>query len=149
MSDRSGNIGLPQHVFAELNMKRQNIYTEKPVDRKYQYSPAVIHKKSGLLFVSGVCGWDAEGSIVAPDDPARQARVAFENLRDILNAAGVAFTDIIWETEYVTDIRQYPQIARIRAEYFPENFPAATLVEVTKLFKTGQLFEIQTIAALE
>ena len=130
-------------------MKRQNIYTEKPVDRKYQFSPAVVHKRSGLLFVSGVCGWDEQGNMVAADDPARQARVAFDNLKDVLAAAGATFADVIWETEYVTDIRNYRDIARVRSEYFPENFPAATLVEVSKLFKPGQVFEIQTIAALE
>ncbi len=130
-------------------MKRRDIYTSKPVDRKYQFTPAVVHRKSGLLFVSGVCGWDAEGNIVAPDNAAKQARLAFENLRDILAEAGAAFSDVLWSTEYVTDIRQYPEIARVRSEFFPNNFPTATLVEVTKLFKPGQLFEIQTIAALE
>jgi len=130
-------------------MKRQTIRTPKPVDGKYQYSPAVVHKRSGLLFVSGVCGWDDEGNILYADDAARQARVAFENLRDILKEAGADFGDVIWETEYVVDMRQYRDIARVRAEFFPDNFPAATLVGVTSLFKPGQLFEIQTIAALE
>jgi 2-iminobutanoate/2-iminopropanoate deaminase len=130
-------------------MKRIDIYTAKPVDRKYQFTPAVVHKKSGLLFVSGVCGWDADGNIVAPDNPAQQARLAFDNLEDILAEAGATFSDVIWSTEYVTDIRQYREIARVRAEFFPNNFPTATLVEVSKLFKPGQLFEIQTIAALE
>ena len=130
-------------------MKRRNIYTDKPVDRKYQFSPAVAHARSGLLFISGVCGWDADGKIVAPDDPAVQARRAFENLKDILAVSNAGLGDVMWETEYVTDIRQYREIARVRAEYFPDNFPAATLVEVTKLFKPGQLFEIQAIAALE
>ncbi len=128
-------------------MKRRDIYTGKPVDRKYQYSPAVVHERSGLLFVSGICGWDETGAILHADHPAKQARVAFENLRDILTVAGCTFGDVIWSTEYVTDIRQYRDIARVRAEYFPDNFPTATLVEVTKLFKPGQLFEIQTIAA--
>lgn len=130
-------------------MKRRNVYTAKPVDRKYQFTPAVVHERSGLIFVSGVCGWDAEGNIVSPDNPAKQARLAFENLRDILTAAGAGFVDVIWSTEYVTDIRQYREIAKVRAEFFPDNFPTATLVEVTKLFKPGQLFEIQAIAALE
>src|SRR5688572_22048195 len=104
-------------------MKRVDVYTDKPVDRKYQFVPAIVHQRSGLLFVSGVCGWDRDGEIVAPGDPAEQARVAFENLGDILKEAGIGFGDIIWSTEYVTDIRQYRDIARVRAKYFPENFP--------------------------
>jgi len=130
-------------------MKRTNIYTDKPVDRKYQYSPAVVHKRSGLLFISGVCGWDRDGNIMHADDVTKQAEVTFENLADILKAAGVGFADIIWETEYVVDMRQYHDIAKVRARYFPDNFPAATLVGASALFKPNQLFEIQAIAALE
>lgn len=130
-------------------MKRHNVYTSKPIDRKYQYSPAVVHKKSGLLFVSGVCGWDQDGTIKHADDAGKQARVAFENLADILKEAKAAFSDVIWETEYVVDMRQYRDIAKVRSEFFPDNFPAATLVGVHSLFKPGQLFEIQVIAALE
>jgi len=130
-------------------MKRTNIYTDKPVDRKYQYSPAVVHKRSGLLFISGVCGWDRDGNIMHADDVTKQAEVTFENLAEILKAAGVGFADIIWETEYVVDMRQYRDIAKVRARYFPDNFPAATLVGASALFKPNQLFEIQAIAALE
>jgi len=130
-------------------MKRKDVFSDKPVDRKYQFTPAVFHKRSGLLFVSGVCGWDREGRILFPEEPAKQARLAFENLRDILEEGGATLADVIWSTEYVTDIRQYRDIAKVRAEFFPNNYPTATLVEVTKLFKTGQLFEIQTIAACE
>ncbi|TAN00893.1 MAG: RidA family protein [Rhizobiaceae bacterium] len=130
-------------------MKRTDIYTDKAVDRRYQFTPAIVHQRSGLLFISGVCGWDQDGKILFPENPGKQARAAFENLRDILNRAGASFKDIIWSTEYVTDIRQYREIALVRSEYFPDNFPTATLVEVTKLFKPGQIFEIQTIAAME
>lgn len=130
-------------------MKRTNIYTDKPVDRKYQYSPAVVHRRSGLVFISGVCGWDRDGNIMHADDVTKQAELTFENLSDILKEAGIGFRDIIWETEYVVDMRQYRDIARVRARYFPDNFPAATLVGASALFKPNQLFEIQAIAALE
>ncbi len=130
-------------------MKRRSVYTQKPVDRKYQYSPAVVHQRSGLLFVSGVCGWDRNGTILHAEDAAKQARVAFENLGDILKEAGATFADVLSETEYVVDLRQYKEIAKVRSEYFPDNFPAATLVGVSALFKPGLLFEIQTIVALQ
>ena len=52
------------------------------------------------------------------------------------------------ETEYVVDMNHYKAIGRVRNEYFSRNFPAATLVEVRRLFKPELLFEIQAIAAL-
>ncbi len=130
-------------------MKRQGIYTGKPVETKYQYAPGVVARKAGLLFVAGQAGWDEHGNIVGADDPAAQARQAFENLKAVLERAGASLADVVKETEYVTDLSVYREIARVRREYFPDNFPAATLVEVKGLFKKGQVFEIEAIAVVE
>jgi hypothetical protein len=56
--------------------KRQNIRTQRPVDAKYHYSPAVIRKRSRLLSVSDVCGWDGHGNIVHADDVAKRSNNA-------------------------------------------------------------------------
>jgi enamine deaminase RidA (YjgF/YER057c/UK114 family) len=129
--------------------KRRNVYTGKPVETKYQYTPAVVAEKAGLVFVSGQAGWDENGTIVGVGDPAAQARKAFENVRDILVASGSSLRGVIKEVEYVTDLSQYREIARVRKEFFPDNFPAATLVEVKGLFKKDQVFEIDVVALLD
>ncbi len=130
-------------------MKRRDVFTGKPVERKYQYTPAVIAVRAGLVFVSGQAGWDENGDMVGIGDPAAQARRAFENLRDVLAQAGCSLADVIKETEYVTDLALYREIARVRREFFPTDFPAATLVEVKGLFKRGQVFEVEAVAALD
>jgi enamine deaminase RidA (YjgF/YER057c/UK114 family) len=130
-------------------MKRRNIYTGKPIEKKYQYTPAVVAVQAGLVFVSGQAGWDENGNIVGVGDPAVQTRRCFENLRDILAASGASLSGVIKETEYVTDLTQYRDIARVRKEFFPDNFPAATLVEVKGLFKKDQVFEIDVVAILD
>ncbi|MGH7076057.1 MAG: RidA family protein [Stellaceae bacterium] len=129
-------------------MKRQDVFTGKPVEKKYQYTPAVIAVRAGLVFVSGQAGWDENGDMIGIGDPSAQARQAFNNLRVVLEKAGVTLADVIQETEYVTDIALYREIARVRKEFFPSGFPAATLVEVKGLFKKGQVFEIQAVATL-
>ena len=129
-------------------MNRLAVLTGKPVDRKYQYVPGVGARRAGLLFISGIVSWDADGTVVAVGDPAGQARQAFENLKDVLGHAGCTFDDIVMETEYVVDMNHYRQIGRVRKEYFTGNLPAATLVEVRRLFKPELLFEIQAIAVL-
>ena len=129
-------------------MNRRVVTTGKPIDTKYQYAPAVAVERSGLLFISGMVGWDAQGTIVGVGEPAKQARQAFENLKDILKAAGASFTDIVMETEYVVNMDHYRDIGRVRNEYFIRDYPAATLVQVQRLFKPDILFEIQAIAVL-
>lgn len=126
--------------------KRENVFTGKPVERKYQYTPAVVAARVGLVFVSGQAGWDERGDMVGIGDPAAQARKAFENLRDVLEHAGCSLADVVKETEYVTDLALYREIAHVRQEFFPKDFPAATLLEVKALFKRGQVFEVDAIA---
>ena len=130
-------------------METRRVYTGKPVERKYQYAPGVVVTELGLVFVSGQAGWDEDGNIVGADDPAEQARQAFENLKSVLEEAGASLASVVKETEYVTDLKQYREIARVRSEYFPDDFPAATLVEVQALFKPDQVFEIEAIATLK
>jgi enamine deaminase RidA (YjgF/YER057c/UK114 family) len=124
------------------------VYTAKPIDRKYEYAPAVLCRRGNLLFVSGMVGWDENGQVVGSDDITVQARCAFQNLRDVLAAAGGRMEDVVMATEYVVDMREYPQIARVRREFFGDHRPAATLVEVSRLFKPDLRFEIQAIALL-
>lgn len=122
------------------------IDTGKPIDSRYDYAPGVVVQRAGLLFISGMVGWDADGVIV--QDVEGQARQAFRNLGDVLHQAGLGFADIVMETEYVTDLSHYPVIGRERRKFFADNRPAATLVEVKGLFRPGLIFEIQAIAAL-
>lgn len=121
------------------------ITTGKPIDARYEYSPAVVVERAGLVFISGMVGWDAEGTI--PGDVEAQARQAFRNLADVLGRAGLGFGDVVMETEYVTDVAHYPVIGRVRREFFGASRPAATLVEVKGLFRPELVFEIQAIAA--
>ena len=78
-------------------------------------------------------------------DASGQLRTGIES---VLEEAGSPLACVVKETEYVTDLGFYREIAHVRAEYFPENFPAATLVEVQALFKLDQVFEIEAIATL-
>ena len=41
-----------------------------------------------LLYVSGQVAWDASGNIVGKGDVGAQARQTFQNLRQVLQAAG-------------------------------------------------------------
>lgn len=122
------------------------IDTGKPIDRKYGYAPATVVERAGLVFISGMVGWDAEGKIA--DDVEGQAQQAFRNLADVLGELGLNASDVVMETEYVTDMGHYSVIGRVRNAFFGEHRPAATLVEVKGLFRPGLVFEIQAIAAI-
>ncbi|WEK05102.1 MAG: RidA family protein [Candidatus Devosia phytovorans] len=108
------------------------------------YSPAI--RSGDLLFVSGQVGSRADGS-PEPDFPA-QVEQAFENLKNVLAAAGATLDDIIDVTTFHTDAeKQFPAVMEVKSRYFTEKpYPNWTAVGTTWL--SGFDFEIKVIARL-
>ncbi len=106
------------------------------------YSAAI--QSGDLLFVSGQVGSRADGT--PEPDFAAQVRLAFDNLRRVLEAAGGSFDDIIDLTTFHTDPEnQFETIMAVKGEVFPEPpYPNWTAVGVTWL--AGFDFEIKVIA---
>jgi enamine deaminase RidA (YjgF/YER057c/UK114 family) len=109
---------------------------------KHGYSAAI--KSGDLLFVSGQVGSRPDGS--AEPDFAAQVDLAFQNLRDVLAAAGCSFDDIVDVTSFHTDPEaQFPTVLDVKNRYFPKApFPTWTALGVTWL--AGFDFEIKVIA---
>ena len=74
-----------------------------------------------------------------------QTRQAFENLRSILTAAGMDFSDVVKTVVYLTDINDFAAMNAIYAEYFTGEYPARSCLEVPALPK-GAVFEMEAIA---
>ncbi len=99
-----------------------------------------------LLFVSGIVAVDAEGELVGGDDVVEQARQVFDNLREVLAAAGCGFGDVVKVTIFLTDADDRPRINPLRQEVFGATRPASTLVEVSRLAVSGAKIEIEAVA---
>ena len=103
---------------------------------------------NGLLFVSGIVPVDERRELVGGDDVVAQARCVFENMRDVLAAAGCTFADVVKVTVVLTDVDDRPLINPVRQEFFGDARPASTLVEVSALAVPGALIEIEAVAAI-
>jgi 2-iminobutanoate/2-iminopropanoate deaminase len=101
-----------------------------------------------LLFVSGCVPMDAEGALVGPGDLEAQTRKVMENMKNVLDAAGTDFSNVLKTTVFMTDISRRKVPDAIRREYFGERPPASTIVEVTALTMKGIEIEIEAIAAI-
>ena len=113
------------------------------------YSPAV--KKGNLLFISGMTSYDREGNKVGLGDLVAQTRQIFENMKDVLEAAGATFDDVVKTVDYIVPevLPNYKATAQIRREYFKDNFPAATGVVVNRLLSKESLIEIDAVAVVD
>jgi reactive intermediate/imine deaminase len=99
-----------------------------------------------LLFVSGIVPVDEERRLVGGDDVVAQARCVFDNMRDVLAAAGCTFADIVKVTVFLTDVGDRAAINPVRQEVFGNARPASTLVEISALVIPGAKIEVEAIA---
>jgi enamine deaminase RidA (YjgF/YER057c/UK114 family) len=114
---------------------------------RYTFSPAV--RKGNLLFISGLTATDEQGTIVGKDDIVAQTRQIFEKLKQILDAAGGSFADIVKTVDYIVTTEGYRETAAVRRAYFHDGSPAATGVVVQGLLRPDALIEIDAIAVLD
>jgi 2-iminobutanoate/2-iminopropanoate deaminase len=110
------------------------------------YSDAV--RTGNLLFLSGCVPLDRDGRLVGEGDVVSQAHKVFENIGEVLAAAGAGFRDVVKLTIYLTDIADRVHMSAVRREFFDDWKPASTLVEVSALALPGLKVEVEAVAEL-
>lgn len=104
-------------------------------------------RKKGSKEIPGVT-LDAAGNIKAYDIEA-QCRSVFANVRDILEASGAKWEDLVDVTVYLTNMKDdFPIYNKLWAEYFKDNPPCRTTLEINAL-PTPIAIELKCIAALK
>ncbi len=107
-----------------------------------------IDAPKSFIFVSGQLSRDDNGQPVGVGNMQEQTRQCIRNIEKSLHAAGATLADIVWTTVYTTDIREFRQIVAAREEFFKDNLPTSTMVEVAHLADPALMVEIQVIAAV-
>ena len=136
---------------AVLGGHRQEVH---PAGWSHHYShqscpPAV--KKGKFLFLSGQTAHDYRtGSVVGEGDIVAQARQAYGNIQEVVEAAEGTIQDIVKTTEFITSdgLRNYRAVGDLRRDFFQKDFPAATGVVVNSLLRPGLLIQVDAIAIL-
>ncbi|MGB9976004.1 RidA family protein [Thermovenabulum sp.] len=124
-------------------MEKKIIKTDQAPKAIGPYSQAVM--VGDFLFASGQIALDpTTGEMVEGGIEAQATRV-MENIKNILAAAGMDFSNVVKSTIFITDINNFAKVNEIYGKYFPENPPARSTIEVSKLPK-GALIEIEVIA---
>jgi len=113
-----------------------------------------------LLFLSGVgprergtrkipgVELDEKGEIVGYDI-ATQCHSVFKNVRLILEAAGAKWEDLVDVTVFLTNMKaDFDTYNKIYAEYFQDNQPCRTTVEISAL-PTPIAIELKCIATIK
>jgi 2-iminobutanoate/2-iminopropanoate deaminase len=76
-----------------------------------------------------------------------QTRQVLTNLGHVLESAGSGLNSVVKTTVFLKDMTDFPRMNSIYAEFFPENPPARSTVQVAALPRDA-LVEIECIALL-
>ena len=110
------------------------------------YSQAV-QVGQGPIFLSGQIPLDpATGALVEGDITAQTERV-MQNLRNVLQAAGCGFDQVVRCGIFLTDLNDFAKVNEVYGRFFAENPPARSTVQVSALPK-GARVEIDAIAVV-
>src|SRR5437868_628718 len=93
------------------------------------YSPGV--DTGDYVYVSGQGPRRPDGSL--PSTFQAQARQALENLKSVVQAAGLTMEHVVYTQVYLEDINRYSEVNAIFAEAFPGTPPARAVLGVAKL----------------
>jgi 2-aminomuconate deaminase len=147
-------LSLSIHTIA---MSEERIHSSKAPEPVGLYPHA--RRVGNLLFLSGVgprergtkkipgVELDEQGNIVSYDIET-QCHSVFRNIRYILEDAGSGWDKIVDVTVFLTNMKKdFPIYNKIYAEYFKDNQPCRTTVEISSL-PTPIAIELKVIATI-
>jgi len=105
------------------------------------YSPGIM--AGDFLYVSGQGARRLDGQMPATFD--EQVTQSLENLKTIVELAGLTMEHVVYTHVYLTDMANFDAMNRVYARYFPKNPPARATVGVVHL-PTDIPVEINAVA---
>jgi enamine deaminase RidA (YjgF/YER057c/UK114 family) len=116
------------------------------------YSQIVDVRASRIIFIAGQTALDASGTVVGANNIAAQAAQVFHNLGVALQAVGCTAANLVKMTVFLRNMADLAAYREARNRFFatvtPPAAPAVTLVEVSRLYGSDFLIEIEAVAAI-
>lgn len=123
-------------------MSKTIIHTDHAPKAIGPYSQAV--QVGPFVYTSGQLGLNPETGEF-PDGVSAQAKQSLENVKAILEEAGVSLADVVKTTVFLKDMNDFVTVNEVYASFFEAPYPARSAVEVARLPKDA-LVEIEVIA---
>lgn len=108
------------------------------------YSAAI--ESGDHLFISGQIPLDAATGKLVEGDVSAQARQSLENLKALLEAAGLTFAHVVKTTIFLTTMNDFAAVNEVYKAYVSEPYPARSTIAVAGL-PMGAKVEIEMIAS--
>ena len=121
------------------------LHTENAPGAIGPYSQAI--KAGNMVFVSGQLPVDPATGEFAGEDIVSQTHRSLQNIRAILQSAGLGMEHIVKTTMFLKDMGEFAAMNGAYAEYFAGVCPARAAVQVAALPKDARV-EIEAVAVI-
>ena len=98
----------------------------------------------GFVFLSGQLALDEAGNLLS-GTVAEQTRKALERAQSLLKEGGLSLADVVKATVFLVDLKTFSEMNGVYAEFFPQNPPSRSTIQVAGLPKGGAV-EIELLA---
>jgi len=123
--------------------QKQIISTENAPKAIGPYSAGI--RSGQFIFTAGQLGIDPQTGELVPGGIEAETRQALTNLKHVLEAGGVSLAEVVKTTVFLGDINDFSRMNAVYAEFFTQNPPARSAVQVAALPKGGAV-EIEAVA---
>jgi 2-iminobutanoate/2-iminopropanoate deaminase len=127
-------------------MTKQVVHTDTAPAAVGPYSQAIM--TNGMVFTAGQVAFVPATKNLVAGGIREQTQQTLENVKAILNAAGLSLDNVVKTTVFLTNMSDFAAMNEVYATFFSHNPPARSTVQVAKLPDPDALVEIETIAVL-
>lgn len=126
--------------------EKKVIKTDKAPKALGPYSVAIV--ANGFVFTSGQVGLDPATNNIVEGGIEAETRQVLTNLKNVLEASSSNLGLVVKCTVFLRDMNDFAKMNAIYGEFFTENFPARSAVQVAALPKNAAV-EIECVALVE
>jgi len=141
------------YIIKEINERREYVMEKKIILNSEKvpaaigpYSPAV--KIGKLMFISGQLPVNPENGNLIKGDIKEQTVQILKNLSALLDLYSLTLKNVVKTTVFLKDMNNFSEFNKAYAQYFKEEFPARSCVEVARLPKDAEI-EIEAIVVCD
>ncbi|MPS64801.1 MAG: RidA family protein [Chryseobacterium sp.] len=130
-------------VFSNVFSQKTKIQKEKwhwnhkAQDSTAGYAQAI--KVDNVIYISGV---------VTNNITPEGITSVYNNLKTVLSNYGATFDNVVKENLYTTDIEAMKKHNNVRKKFYNNDFPAATWIQVQRLYMPDSKLEVELVAHL-
>lgn len=126
-------------VYGQQQIDKQKWHWGNPVKQDTTAGYVQVVKVGDVLYISG-----AVATEVTPEGIGGVYRA----LERSLNSFGATFQNVVKENLYTTDIEAMKKYNAVRKVFYKKDFPAATWVQVVRLYMPEAKLEVELVAHL-